>query len=546
MGIVPTAQQTTIVTAVYNPGETVVIEAMAGTGKTTTLAELAKALQMSRPSWRGLYLCYNKPVQVEARSKFPCNVECRTTHSIAWNDFGSVYQHKLGDSRLKELMAVMPAEVRTHHNKWEVCSAVYDALKDFMYSDSDEINGRCISGHAYQRFRNVWGTGSKDDQKDVLVKLAKHLWMLMTKQGKDFPDDPDLPMPHDGYLKLFQLSKPTLYYDFILFDEAQDANPATLDIVQNQTNALKIYVGDTHQQIYAFRGSKNALGRIRADKQFLLSHSFRFGQEIADVASRCLNRFKPDLPRPVQITGVAGRGSVNSYDGTFEPYKDTRTFITRTNATIIDAAWSCVLEGVPFHIVGGADSTALIAAESAYMLYRSQDKFNMKDKFIKSFGSWGEFIRYAKDSEDNEALRMVGLVLRYGNELPRMIDQIRARCLPRSGPGVTTFTTAHKSKGLEWKQVFLSEDFIPEDSIVNESIVEMSESETNLLYVSITRAEEDLNLPGIIHYSIYGTKAPEPVPNSDLGSLVSHLDKVGDKHAGHELHPDVLNAILEQ
>ena len=90
----------------------------------------------------------------------------------------------------------------------------------------------------------------------------------------------------------------------------------------------------------------------------------------------------------------------------------------------------------------------------------------------------------------------------------------------------------------------LSDDFIPEDSIVNESIVELPESEANLLYVSITRAEKELYLPGMIHYSLYGNGGINP--NSDLDELSAKLDEVAEKHADTELHPDVLNAILNK
>ncbi len=400
-----TDEQAEIISHDYQAGQTVVVEAYAGTGKTFTLVELAKQLCHSRPNWRGLYLCYNKSVQIEARQKFPSNIECRTTHSLAWPGYGSEYQHKLGNARLRDIMRVMPEEVRSHENKWEIVAAAYDSLKDFMYSDAKKITGKCISGHNFQRFRNAWRHLSKEDQKEMLVSLCKHIWMLMTKKETTFgTDEPDLNMPHDGYLKLYQLDAPEMRYDFILFDEAQDANPATLDIVLKQQGLTKVFVGDTHQQIYGFRGSKNALAQIDADASYLLSHSFRFGEAIAEFSSRCLNRLKSDMAHPVVVRGAGAEGSVMKYAGGFEPFKSDRAVITRTNGSIVSYAWACVLEQVPFTIVGGANSTALIAAESAYMLFRSQDKYNMKDKFIKSFNSWGEFAGYARDSQDNEAL----------------------------------------------------------------------------------------------------------------------------------------------
>ncbi|APS68750.1 hypothetical protein AVI55_16905 (plasmid) [Piscirickettsia salmonis] len=52
----------------------------------------------------------------------------------------------------------------------------------------------------------------------------------------DYLKNHTIGITHDGYLKLYQLSKPILnQYDFIMLDEAQDANPAILDIFERQT-----------------------------------------------------------------------------------------------------------------------------------------------------------------------------------------------------------------------------------------------------------------------------------------------------------------------
>ena len=47
-------------------------------------------------------------------------------------------------------------------------------------------------------------------------------------------------------------------YDVLLWDEAQDMNPAMLDVFLKQFKP-KLVVGDSHQQIYRFRGAVDAL-----------------------------------------------------------------------------------------------------------------------------------------------------------------------------------------------------------------------------------------------------------------------------------------------
>src|SRR5690554_2896199 len=57
-----------------------VLEAAAGTGKTSTL----KLLSAATPDRHGLYLAFNKSVAVEAQASFPDNTTCSTVHSLAY------------------------------------------------------------------------------------------------------------------------------------------------------------------------------------------------------------------------------------------------------------------------------------------------------------------------------------------------------------------------------------------------------------------------------------------------------------------------------
>lgn len=557
MPYVHTDEQKTILGYDYKLGQVIVMDASAGTGKTSILVDLAGVLSRKYPMMRGLYLCYNKANQVEAKQKFPANVEPRTTHSLAYRDYGSPYAFKLGNPRLKHILSVMPQEIKRLDAKYEAAAAAYEACKEFMYSDAKEPNGKCFGGYTIQRFRNAVPHVSKEDAVRRLSQLAKHLWMLMCKDVPIVEGEPNLEMPHDGYLKLMELDKPRLAYDFILFDEAQDANPATLSIVMNDDRALKIFVGDPHQQIYAFRGSKNIMKSIDPDDKFPLTGSFRFGPEVAEFASRCLNRLKKDLDAPMVISGLGPESRVFEYDGDFVPEARRRTSISRTNATIIEHAWKCVQESVPFTVIGGADSTALKQAESAYNLW-NHDKFNVKDPFMKSFDSWLVFSAYAKASKDNEALRMVGLVDEYGHQLPKIIASIREKCLGQIPPGceAVTFTTAHKSKGMQWDVVELANDFLRDDWFFGKYLTDVPETEANLLYVAITRAQLELKLPDRLHVALtedlsglrVGEKDEEPEPrireNSDIGGLTKHLEDRFEEEV--RLHTDILGSILKR
>ncbi len=91
----PIAEQRAAIDA-FATGGTVVIEAGAGTGKTSTLRLLAAA----RPEARGLCVAYNKAIQVEAERSFGRNVEARTAHSLAYRAFRAPMRHRLNGPRV--------------------------------------------------------------------------------------------------------------------------------------------------------------------------------------------------------------------------------------------------------------------------------------------------------------------------------------------------------------------------------------------------------------------------------------------------------------
>src|SRR5712692_4853762 len=86
------------------PADLITVNAFAGTGKTSTLEAFARA----KPDKRMLYVAFNKAIQTEAEGRFPGNVECRTTHSLAMRAVGKHYQHKLVDKlRLPTIISAL-------------------------------------------------------------------------------------------------------------------------------------------------------------------------------------------------------------------------------------------------------------------------------------------------------------------------------------------------------------------------------------------------------------------------------------------------------
>src|ERR1700678_2610721 len=82
----PTWEQQVIVDACL-AGANLVIEAGAGTGKTSTL-RMAAAAMTGRT---GLYLAYNRATAQSARSSVPAGVQCVTAHSLPYQAGARTY-----------------------------------------------------------------------------------------------------------------------------------------------------------------------------------------------------------------------------------------------------------------------------------------------------------------------------------------------------------------------------------------------------------------------------------------------------------------------
>jgi len=302
------------------------------------------------------------------------------------------------------------------------------------------------------------------------------------------------PWPHDGYLKLFQMDGPVLRgFPIVAVDEAQDLNLCTFDIVRRQSAGV-VMVGDSAQAIYSFRGSADALVLFDAHERLTLTRSFRFGTGIASLANALLGAFKEDYKQPLVSAGVPRQTKFSV---------DTQTafaVIARTNAVIFEEAVAFLSLNRRYHFVGGTDGYKLEKILDAYFL-STGERGLMRDPYLRSFESFDALAALAEEAEDPELKHLVRVVVAYGHRVPGLVDEIKARHvdLPKEGgrnfDGVF-FSTAHRSKGLEFEQVWLADDFMRffEDGREVEP-GEVSQEEVNILYVAFTRARAAVRLP---------------------------------------------------
>jgi superfamily I DNA/RNA helicase len=470
----PTDEQQAIIDCDPGPGDVIAVKAFAGTGKTSCLVMFAEA----HPKARILYLAYNRAMREDAEKRFPRNTTCKTTHQICWPRFGKQYndRRKLGSMRKKQIADLMPPRVTRYPHKWENVKAISQTLENFIYSDSKQIDKTHIP--TWTRGKGSDKVKKPDLSPGEIIEYANELWNMQTSLFNK-----TALLDHDGYLKLFQLSNPTLAYDIILFDEAQDANPATLSIVMNQIDhAGVVCVGDPYQQMYAFRGSKNAFDRIEATQTFKLTNSFRFGQNTADLATKMLNHYfkEPDK--------IIGRGYDTSIKGAMfsleEEDAESAVYIARTNGNLLQRAIKAMESGYTFGFAGGFNQEIYWTVKAIQDL--KSGRF-VNHEFIGLFDDYQDLQEYAVEAHDKEIISYMKLLQRYGPGILTKLDDIKRDEVPFQDAEVK-LTTAHKSKGLEFDEVWLADDFVPQETEVEGVNMQVLEpEEVNVLYVSVTR-----------------------------------------------------------
>lgn len=345
-------------------GKDLKIKAFAGSGKTSTLVAIAKEL-----SGKGLYLAYNKSIQIDAVKKFPSHVDCKTAHSIAYR--ATVYRIKdrVRPLSIFDITRYVDIQRIYSYEENDIAFLVLKLLRVFVSSDRSKIDEQFRFSRVFEEIAGNNGEETRAIVNYVIDRAAEY-WQRCTERGSR------LPIEHDFYLKMYQLSNPDLsgVYDFILFDECQDANPVLLDILLKQ-KCQKIYVGDEHQQIYSWRGSINSFAKLGGEVCYL-SRSFRFGNEISKLANIIISA-KNEAQLLSGTASVESAIAENSITGRF-------TVLCRTNARIIERILHFQKHNL--HVVGGV-SEILNLAKSGYALFRGNmgDVEHIK---LKHFKSW--------------------------------------------------------------------------------------------------------------------------------------------------------------
>ena len=162
---------------------------------------------------------------------------------------------------------------------------------------------------------------------------------------------------------------------------------------------------------------------------------------------------------------------------------------------MIGAALDASLAGQTVFWVGGIAGYKTEEIEDLYWFSADMPERMRSPILSREYRNFDEFESVAKATKDPEMNQGLRLLEQYF-PLPQKLQVMREHAVTDEVQAQVTVSTAHRCKGLEWPVVVLNEDFV---DITDPQLPEDERTdETNLLYVTVTRARKILVINALL------------------------------------------------
>lgn len=496
-GFKPTPEQEAIINAAKTTSDNLLVQALAGAAKTSTLELIAKALP-GRPI---LCVAFNKRIADEMAKRLPSHCVAKTMNSIghtAWAQHTgkrlTLAKQKMGD--------ILKAMDLSRGETEELREIFGDVVR---LSAQAKLYGYIPEG----RYDDAYHLINRETLEEVLAEaefpgLAWHLLdnmlirsITMAYEGVvDFDDQIYMSTLFGAQLPKFPLT---------LVDEAQDLSPLNHQMISRLVADRRIIaVGDAFQSIYGFRGAvSDGMDVLRSRfrmKEFRLSISFRCPKSVIRLAQKRAPymRWADNAPEGevIDLAGVFERRSADELlpwgPGLFP---SACAVVCRNNAPIFSLGLKLLRAGRGITIRGFDISKRMIK-----ILREFGDLDMPKEDLLIHLARWrSSALEAGKLSPETIEDRYACLVVfaEATNTLGSAIAHAEALF---TAEGPIELMSGHKSKGLEWNDVFHLDPWrIPSQyAVTPEELVQ----ESNLEYVITTRAKRSLTLINLDQYDM--------------------------------------------
>jgi DNA helicase-2/ATP-dependent DNA helicase PcrA len=472
---------------IEDSNESLIVEAVAGSGKTTTIVEAIKHV----PSEKSVvFLAFNKSIAEELKRRVTQpNAKCMTLHALgltAWKQFlaWDAQSLRIDGKKVREIID----EMELPYGEW-----TKEMTKLVGLAKGGGIVPLALEG----KYRG-------------LVEDSDDLWAdLMDNYDLD-PEQVDLTLVREVLTRSIEKSKEVIDFDDMLYmpviagapfqktdvvflDEAQDVNGIQAEIVGRMLGpeSRVVAVGDPHQAIYGFRGalsdSMHQIGKRFHCVALPLSVSYRCPKSVVKKAREWVGHILAFEESQEGLVEEAGDWRV----GDFQPGD---AVLCRNARPVVSLCFLLIRNKVAARVVGRDIGQGLVSLVN-----------KMK---ARSIADLDERLRLYRD---REVARAKGNQAKIG-ALDDKLDTIRV-FMDEAGPhagigtliqsieglfgeqadmrGMVTCSTVHKAKGMEWDRVFVLDADLYMPSRWAKQAWE-HQQERNLQYVAATRAKREL------------------------------------------------------
>ena len=471
-----------------------VVEAVAGSGKTTTIVHAANLIPSN---FRCLFLAFNKNIAEELKTRLPAHIEARTMNSLGT---GMVFKYRGKVPLTTDKLDRIVKESVTKHVGEEGLPLFKFPIKLIVRRMKNlGIRPDELKGETWLNIKEEVIAESEDLDRDFLAD-----WSY---EGKSFfevcseivgtaiqktVDAPDIDFDDQIYLPIYHGWK-LRPFDFIFVDECQDLSPSNrklLKLVSNR-NTRFCFVGDSRQAIYSFRGADSkSISMIKEEfgcDSLPLSICYRCPKDVVLVAKQ----IAPEIQHHEGQTD--GKVSVNI--GQFNPatFAKNDLIVCRLNAPLVRAAISLAKNGKRCVILGRDFGKALSNLVKSFKCQKVELIPAAAQKWMEK--KIATFVSMGKDP-DSAACKEVcdkfeALMFFYEELKPSSVDDfcnlIESRFSDKEDGDSIVLATVHKAKGKEYDRVF-----ILDPGKIGAFAGRGGNQEDNILYVAVTRAKKEL------------------------------------------------------
>jgi len=474
------------------------IGAVAGSGKTTTIVEALKLIPVHK---KVIFLAFNKSIVEELIKRVPSRVKVSTLHSFGMRQcisyYGATFVNEIKSFKfIKPIIDREEKKLRElkgnskEDNDWYlnfrkkrgsymfIMLRLLDLFRMNLYINLEDI----------RKVNNHYNLGASDD---VIKWTGEAIGKMRRYNKSNYDKRFHIDFTDMIYLPATNLKIPVDQYDYIFVDECQDLNRAQQDLLfrMRHKKTRVISVGDQYQSIYGFAGSDvesyNRLADYPNTKQLPLSVCYRCATSIIEKAQTIYDHIQP-FEKAIE-------GEVR-YDGFVDEIDGEDFVLCRNTAPLVSLYFELIRQGKKVFIKGRDIGENLLRELDGYGHLSTEDTKDALeenlDKLMQSLKDKGISRPQFHDTyiQAKEKFLVLQVFMNQYKTTNDVVDAIK-KLFRDEGSGIV-LSTIHKSKGLEARRVFvIREDLLPSQFAVKDW---QKAQEKNLEYVMITRAQEEL------------------------------------------------------